>query len=334
MSDQRSITTRSRQELRAIARGEVTGESRGAAMSLLRDLADDQILDILGGVLRDQSDNSRFRELAATNIGRLGTPAALDVLMDSVEVSDGRAQRKVLRYLGRLGDTSAIPVVESARGRTQGLAAQEARFAAQLLAHRWRTGDSGFSPLVGVESPRRRPGMQDAMVRRVGEEDATQVRRALETEPLGVSLQESGGLVLDMSPAGRWTVLLDRTFAQTPGQVFDAPSVVGIVAAEQGYFDDALHEHAEELIILSSPSPTSQAAHVHLHASDGELIFYGDAQPQPGGRGGIEVSIARAPEAAALSIYMRARFSISETVVEEAAWMSAVGRKRVGVASR
>ena len=84
-------------------------------------------------VLLDEEAPSNNRYLAAIYLSKISEPASLAILKNTGNIQNEKVLSGVATALGRVGDSSALELLNRFQERFHGLAASRARFAAALI---------------------------------------------------------------------------------------------------------------------------------------------------------------------------------------------------------
>lgn len=258
-------------QLRRAVRGQETLLPRGPAMALLQaSLFPQRHLDY-ALVLQNREEAPALRALAAQHLGRVGTPAALAVLMQQGSTEPERVQRAVVMALGRTGGEDALEVVRRAGTGGSPRLAAEARFAEALITHRLGLEEGGDPSPENLELLALPTGFALAVpVRLAPPATVTRCVATLVSEPYGIEYAEEGAVQLRMD-SEEWVVLLNRDLASPNGAetLYRRKTLLGVIA-ERDVLDDA---YSVALLLLATPE--KGAVRLSLHRPDGDLIYLG-----------------------------------------------------------
>lgn len=104
----------------------------------------------LQAVLDNASENTGLRSLAAAYLGKIATPAALDILLASSRTQTRGVLAQIVDVLGRIGDQRALAAVQGIAARAPYPLSTRAAFAATLIAHRLELTGDGLPPFGRV----------------------------------------------------------------------------------------------------------------------------------------------------------------------------------------
>lgn len=263
--------------IRAAALGEDASVPRARAVAALATSGYPNRQRDLESIVVNADESSELRALAADWLGRIDQPSTAAMLLRHLDTPDALVRQRIVHRLGFVGDEQAIEPLLALSARERGPARNRARFAAGLIAHRYRHESSAIelplsppydafssdqvTPIAVIPSPR---------------QDVEACLSDLADSPSGISFGEASAFQVRIE-AHRWMVLLDAAFEDT-GELACLEhqcAVLGGVAEWHGLSQ----QHFLAGLILSSPERSS-APRLHLHDLDGVLLGLGDA-PAP-----------------------------------------------------
>ncbi len=297
-------------ELRAIVAGRAHRLSRREA---LRRIAGSSLEDreaVLKAVLENRSEHALARGVAAAGLAERATPSALEALMRAAPDAGAGVLSGAIPILARTGGVPEHRVLEDLAGRAPGPAADQARFAAALIAYRLRLDAPGLADrrpdMLAVEEPDSR----SIDVHRPSAEDAERCQRSLAAERLLVGVSPENALQLRCG-ARSLIVSLDPAFLTADGvrSLTTKKALVAVVATlvEDGDRFSASH------FVLSDPVRGSQVRFSICRPS-GRLALTG--QVTVGADVSFMLRAVRQPGAVAVAI--DGRFGPDELVIDRA----------------
>jgi len=267
--------TVSLKRLRDIVVGKDTSFPASRAMALLyasdfpnkhRDFA---------GVLEDEKQPSELRYLAAIYLGKITSPAALQILTHNSNVRDELVLSGVMRALGCIGDRSALGAISEAKQHAHGLAMVQAEFAQTLIEHRAGLHELELS---NMEQPEHlTQDLNDCRPFEIIPSNYSAAElclRSLADQPYGIEYSEQS---MYQARCGRnnWMVLFNRDFAEknTTAKLRKQLTFLGTVAlrdAESGLYSPIY-------LILTAPAIDKQEVNILVYRTAGRLVFTGSA---------------------------------------------------------
>jgi hypothetical protein len=309
--------------VRAVVAGREADIPRGMAMALL--LASDfpnKHRDFQE-VLENDNERPEVRYLAAIYLGRINTPAARGILLESARIRDPQVLAGVAKALGRIGDQSALPILSRVAEQTTGFPASAARFAAGLIVH--RLGLAGYDLLLPAEAEYLNlpEGVGRTLkVDRAHEGDVQFCLRSLASQPLGVEFAERPAYQVRCG-SRMWLILLNRDLAG-PGAVsrlMARKTLLMSVAArnqETGFY-------SVRLLVLTRPGEEPGRIDVLIYRPTGDVILGGQARVEADQALFMIRAVSR-PGAAAVLI--RGTFRDGELAIETALSSAVVVRPK------
>lgn len=231
-------------------------------------------LDLLRTVIDNKLESPRIRSLAVHTLYRLNAPEAEQILLrSSPGIEDERVLTAVAQSLGRIGTPAALDVVLDIRKRSR-LAAAQADFAAALIAH--RSGLPGYelpgphnSPLLALPAD-----LQREFTIARSQEEAVIVLHSLQSEPFGIQLSEEA---IHHVRCGRnnWAIVLNAEVTETRGALLlKRKAIAGVLA----YKSEESGRYSVAFVILTDPVGRIGEFEIKVHRTTGEQAFVGDAK--------------------------------------------------------
>jgi hypothetical protein len=259
-------------ELRAAAFGESTSLSRQLAVALLGRKEYPNKVDDLERLLANEDEEPRLRIMAATELGRMGTPPAVERLSAALEVREPRVLQSVVDAAAATGDPEALRRVRTLRRRTQESLAGAADWGAQLLALK-----SG-----GRSRPLPAPPKRSLMSVNEKRAEPAKVRKLDDAAAERVIADVSAGLLkLDLSTR---SALRARCGPRDLALLFTRPFLEDVPAALRGRTIalavtelDHVEYESWEVRYLVVAQPTAGEIELHALSVSGELAFFGQA---------------------------------------------------------
>lgn len=285
--------------VRAVVAGRETDIPRGMAMALLQASDFPNKHRDFQEVLENDNERPEVRYLAAIHLGRIDTPAARAILLESARTRDPQVLAGVAKALGRIGDQSALPILSRVAEQATGFPGSAARFAAGLIAH--RLGLAGYDLLLPVEADYLElpQGVGRTLrVERAHESDVQFCLRCLASQPLGVEFAERPAYQVRCG-SRMWLILLNRDLAGpgAVGRLMARKTLLMSVAArnqETGFYSVGL-------LVLTRPGEEPDRIDVLIYRPTGDAILGGQARVEADQALFVIHAIAR-PGAAAVMI--------------------------------
>jgi len=230
----------------------------------------------LQAVLMNDGESPEVRAMAALYLGKVNTPAAREVLVEASSARDTLVLGAVASALGRIGDETSLEVVSRILDGANGLAAEQARFAAALLSHR-----------LDVRGPElQTPNSDDYLklppeaarpfrVEQTGSNEAELCLRSLADQSFGIELAEHPMYQVRCGN-NAWMLLLSRdaVFPGATERLRTSKSLAGIIAIK----DRTTRLYSSAFLVLTAPSKQSDGVAILIHRTTGDLIFAGTMQ--------------------------------------------------------
>jgi hypothetical protein len=227
-------------------------------------------------VLENARETPEIRYLAALSLGKITTPAAMDILVKNSNVLDEYVLAGVLNALGCIGNKSALPAISTARKRATGRAAKQADFAAILIAH--RLGLEEYELPVPETSDHVELDLHCARPFRITQADDTDAEvclRSLAGQPFGIEFSETP---MYQVRCGRntWMITFNRDFGDknSVNTLRKRKAFVGVVASRS----EETRLYSVAYLMLASPTKAADAVSLLLYRTNGILTFRGTAQ--------------------------------------------------------
>jgi hypothetical protein len=227
-------------------------------------------------VLENEKEPPEIRYLAAIYLGKINTPAVMEILIKNSHVRDERVLAGVMKALGCIANKSALDAISTAKKRAKGLAAMEAEFAATLIAHR-----------VGLEEcelpvPETRDHLEldlhcarPLRITRADDTDAEFCLRSLAGQPFGIEFSEHP---MYQARCGRntWMILLNRDFGDINSvkTLEKRKTFLGVVAIRS----EETRLYSVAYLLLTSPAKDEDAISILIYRTNGKLTFSGTAR--------------------------------------------------------
>ncbi len=231
-------------------------------------------------VLESSGESRTMRYFAALYLGRIDTREAVAVLEQNLQIEDELVLGRVLRSLARIGDVESLRRIGEIRPRLHGWIAEEASWAARLLAH--RHGVAGHEvPMPGDEAYLElgARASRALAVREATAAEKAALRKSGEVEPLGMSIAwdhvhhvQCGRRAMLLALNGR---VMER---RTGGDEDGSCALAGIIARRQDY-DEA---YAVSYFMLTCASLARGGLNLTLWTTNGRLVLAGIASAEGG----------------------------------------------------
>ena len=260
-------------QLRKIIKGNDSTLPKGQAMALLlvsqfpnkhRDFQE---------VLQNEDEPSTIRASAAHNLGVIGTPVAQEILINNINTDDDHVWLNIVRSLGQFGDESALEAINNNRRQTSQYLADQAKFAASLIAY--RIGLDGYNHTFSDEidcMELSSPYCLNALVRPARQAEIESCMISLLDEPFGIEYSESFAYRLEFDEFN-WMIVLNREFTGPHGldRISSRKGILGVIVEWHPVFES----YYVLLLMLTTPRPVSRSIEFHLHRRDGNLAYLG-----------------------------------------------------------
>jgi HEAT repeats len=265
-----------RAAIRAAVLGKSVALERRAAFALLGHSDDPEREELLANIARESGESLQQRAMAAITLGHIRTPKAELLLTQVAESSPSAVLPYVLLSLGRIGSPEALPTVDQYASSTPPTVAATARFAAALIAHRFRLpGHDLSTPAADELLPKPNDTGLLVEVARVSAEDAQGVLNSIGQEGYGIEL--AGGVLTQLRcGTDVHTICLNRDFVNADGvtsllQKKALLALVGLASREGA-------GHSVSYVILSAPSRTGAGIELLAPRCTGRPALAGCAQ--------------------------------------------------------
>lgn len=296
--------------LRAVVAGHDRSLPRDVAMTLL--VASDlptRHRD-LKAVLSDEQESPAMRYLAAINLGRVGTPEAVEALIRSSNTRDEAALEGIITALGYIGGISALEVISEFKRHGAKFVAARAEFAAALISHRLGL-DGNDLPVYDRESYLAILGAaRPFRITAAGAAAAELCLRSLADQPFGVEFAERPMYQIRCE-RNALMIVFNRVLigGEAIQMLRERKTLWGVIArrSEQTGLYSAGH------LILSSPAKEGDEINVLIHRLKGESAYAGTARVE-GDRAWFTIGTISQPGAVAVMIegsYRQGRLDIT-----------------------
>jgi len=262
--------------LRDVVAGRETTFPRSQGMAILQTTDFPNKHRDFEAVLENEMEPPEIRYLAAINLGKLTTPAAMEILVKNSHVRDERVLTGVMKALGCIGNKSALDAISTAKERATGLAAMQAEFATTLIAHR-----------LGMEEcelpvPETRDHLELDLdcarpfrITQADDADAEFCLRSLADQPFGIEFLEHP---MYQARCGRntWMILLNRDFSDKSSvkTLRRRKTFLGVVAIRS----EETQLYSVAYLLLTSPTKDKDAVSILIYRTNGDLTFSGIAR--------------------------------------------------------
>ncbi len=262
--------------LRDVVAGRDTTFPRSQGMAILQTTDFPNKHRDFEAVLENEKESPEIRYLAAINLGKIPTPAAMEILVKNSHVRDERVLAGVMKALGCIGNKSALDAISTAKKRATGLAAMQAEFAATLIAHRVGLEECELpvretSDYLELDLHCTRP----FRITQADDTDAEFCLRSLADQSFGIEFSEHS---MYQARCGRntWMILLNRDFgdknsAKTLGK---RKAFLGVVALRS----EETRLYSVAYLLLTSPTKDKNAVSILIYRTNGKLAFSGTAR--------------------------------------------------------
>lgn len=275
-------------------------------------------------VLQNERESLEVRYLAASYLGKIDSPAAMEILINNSHVRDERVLTGVMKALGCIGNQSALDAIATARKRATGSAALQAEFAATLIAHRLGLEERDLSVLDTTEHLKLDPHCaRPFRITRADAADAEFCLRSLAGQPFGIEFSEHP---MYQARCGRnsWMILLNRDFfgdkngVKTLGK---RKAFLGVIAVRS----EVTRLYSVAYLMLTSPSKHEDAVSMKIYRTNGRLTYSGTARVAGNG---AELSIRALPHPGAIAIQIDGTFEDGRLAIRTALSTSFVQIKK------
>lgn len=227
-------------------------------------------------VLENEKESPEIRYLAAINLGKIPTPAAMKILIKNSHVRDEYVLAGVMKALGRIGNKSALDAVLTAKKRAAGLAAKQAEFAAILIAHRVGLEECELPVLetsdhLEIDLHCARP----FRTTKADDIDAEVCLRSLADQSFGIEFSEHS-MYQARCERKTWIILLNRDFGDKNSvkMLGKKKAFLGVVAIRS----EETRLYSVAYLILASPTKDENTVNILIYRTNGNLIFSGTAR--------------------------------------------------------
>jgi hypothetical protein len=270
----RRLSGREVGSLRRMAAGEQTSRSRARALEAYTLARPAEAAPLLARIVEDEGEDVAFRAGAATLLARGPKRVAEPLLIAALAARPAPlVASKIAGALARIGGRDALdPLAAAAEG--DGFAAQRARFAQLVIAH--RTGVRGYEPTVPATRalltvPRRGMPLRGG---RVTAEELRILRATIGSDAYGVQLGNAATVAIQCG-RNRFVAVVDGRVAsgEAATRVLARPVLAGIVALRA----EEAPAYSTRWVILAGPLAERQA-YVALYDPSGRLALAGNAE--------------------------------------------------------
>jgi hypothetical protein len=276
MSERGPVRAPNRAEVRSAALGRGGRLERGAAFGLLLRSDDPEREALLASVANDTRETPQERSAAVIALGHISTPKAEQLLRQMLATAPLRVLPDVLRSLGRIGSPAAIDAIDASVTSSVRPVADAARFAASLIAYRYRLPghDLPIPPpneLLAVPS-------RDARPMDVGAAPRSEARAALASlvhEPYGIELAP-GSLTQLRCGTDLHVLCVNREFVVrgAASSLLERKALLALAALQSREGDG----YSVSYILLSTPSPTRDTIGLLAPRCTGHPALAGSAE--------------------------------------------------------
>ena len=264
----------SEQTLIQAAEGREASIPRGWAISQVASSGVREPAGLLRRILAKEGDDVKSRRMAASALWRLNTPEAREgLLAAAASVKEPRVLAGVVKLLGRVGDERALAAIERIKARGEDLLAEQAAFAAALIAH--RLGLPGNDLPVPSEFEPLPPTDQRRMdFRPPPPEEVALFLKCLQDEPFEVAVSRDALQQIHCGDS-LWMLALTEQFiaAGSSGAIQKQKHVVALLAAK----NNVDGRYSVAFLVFSSPGRGRQA-HLLVHRVTGEQAWAGSIE--------------------------------------------------------
>lgn len=225
-------------------------------------------------VLENENESSAYRYLAALYLCQINTPLALRILVDNIHIREERVLAGIMKSLGRIGDRKALEAISSAKEYATGFAAIQANFAATLISHRLGLkGEEVLVPEPGQYLELPAADAQPVRLSPANDKEAEFCLRCLKSQPFGIEFTENHMYQVQCEQH-LWMIVFNVDFAGAGAVTLVKkrkafPAVIAGKSEQTGLYTVAL-------LVLTSPAKTTSGVNIHIHRSDGDLMFTGN----------------------------------------------------------
>ena len=260
------------EQLRQVLFGESQLLPRRIAIQLLARKSYPEKLDDLRRVLDDEQQDARTRHAAATALGRLGTPEAMEALRSKLDSKDRYVLRGIRQALE--GKASEIGAGEREMEAAPG---EEPRWNQRLSAYRQGTPGMEFPfPAAGQFLPVDLEKAQSIPSTLAPAEGMSTALEQISQQAAGLNLV--GENALSLRCAGRDLMVLltgEASASQRRAEFTKRKTVFGVVAVRFGLETQAW---SPKYYILTQPGQKADEFQIFLTSTRGRLEFAGTAE--------------------------------------------------------
>lgn len=263
-------------QLRDVVAGRDTAFPRSRSMALLLTTDFPNKHRDLEAVLENEKESPEIRYLAAINLSKIPTQAAMEILVKNIHIRDERVLAGVMKALGCIGNKSALDAILTAKKHATGLASMQAEFAATLIAH--RLGSEEYELPVPATSDHIELDLhctRPFQVTQAHHADAELCLRSLADQSFGIEFSEHS---MYQARCGRntWMILLNRDFddkntAKTLGK---RKAFLGVIAIR----NEETRLYSIAYLLLTSPMKGKDTVSILIYRTNGKLTFSGTAR--------------------------------------------------------
>lgn len=262
--------------LRDIVAGKDTTFPRARAMELFLTCDFPNKHRDFEAVLINDEESPDIRYLAAIYLGKINTPAALEILIQNSRIQDEFVLAGIMKALGGIGDRSALKTVSMVKDEGKGVAASEAKFAAALISY--RLGIQGND----LEMPTKREFLKfpascarPLQINQADSSDAEFCLRSVSYQPLGIEFAEHP---MYQVRCGRDDLMIlfnrDCLKQRAAQRLMKNKALLGAIAKR----DEESKHYSVAFLMLTSPGEEKNIINIFICRTNGNLIFGGLAQ--------------------------------------------------------
>jgi len=241
-----------RAEIRAAVQGRGEILPRAVAFALLAESDDPKRETLLSAVVENGREPSQQRSTAAIALGHIPTAESEQLLSQALRSVPPEVVPYVLGSLGRVGTPAALDLIDSETRSRIGAVAAAARFTGALIAHRFGLpGHDLKVPSAKKLLPEPSDDGRPVEVAQASPADSQAILASLAREPYGVDLFP-GPLTQLRCGTDLHTICLNRAFvgAGAVQSIIERKALLALVALQsrEGY------GHSVAYVVLSDPS--------------------------------------------------------------------------------
>jgi hypothetical protein len=271
----------SMKQLRDVVVGRNRSLLRSQAMELLMTSNAPNKLRDFRTLLENENESSVIRYLAALYLTQIHTPRAVSILINNIHIRDERVLAGIMKGLGRIGNRKALEAISNAKEYATGFAAVQADFAATLISHRLGLkGEEEPVPAEGEYLEVTAAGSQSIQLFPADDGEAEFCLRCLESQPFGIEFTRK--LMYQIHCEQRvWMIVFNSDFAVPEALKLarNRKAFPAIIARK--YERTGLY--TVTFLVLTSPAKIPGAVNIHIHRSNGDLMFEGSLQGKKNG---------------------------------------------------